>query len=428
MSVTPAIHMACFSHTGATSSTNTPNDPTIAPPKPSQPRFYSHTATTDSEKGTITPPTLALRKYVVDEILGDILSIPKHSQILEDEIWPYNVDTLNEIIRFKIEQEKTKQELMRHETTQTLLQLLQLAQSLHILPHLVPMMFVLDPEHAHHLKQQLQLYRTKPEEEVRRELHEKFHKIELGQLINPELTPTLPKLVAILPQTTLVSEPVAAKPLPPLRKRRTVLDSLDRVQLAMTLTMGLALARGLALGLASGLALGLVLAPSVSHIYGSTVVTPVATTGTGTNSSPVQPQQAQPAVYPLYYSDAANPSFGKLGLPYSQKYTPTVIMGQPPYIPMHYPYFVNLPPTNAPYVVLLPLVGAPPAPAPVAAHPPKQPVPSHKFQLEESNNVFRPAEIPDEHPNKRQKVKLAINFMITTPKNPPQQKYNKDRH
>lgn len=418
MSVTPAIHMACFSHPGATSSNN-PNDPTIAPPKPSQPRYYAHTATTDSEKGTITPPTLALRRYVVDEILGDILSIPKHSQILEEQIWPYNVDTLNEILRFKIEQEKTKQELMRHETTQTLLQLLQLAQSLNILPHLVPMMFVLDPEHAHHLKQQLLVYRTKPEEEVRRELHEKFHKIELGQLINPELTPTLPKLVAILPQTTLVSEPAVTKPLPPLRKRRTVLDSLDRVQLAMTLTMGLTLALALALGL--------VLAPSVGHLPSSSVVTPVATTGTGTNSSPVQPQQAQPAVYPLYYSDAANPSFGKLGLPYSQKYTPTVIMGQPPYIPMHYPYFVNLPPTNAPYVVL-PLVAAPPAPAPVTTHPPKQPVPSHKFQLEEANNVFRPAEIPDEHPHKRQKVKLAINFMITTPKNPPQQKYNKDRH
>lgn len=345
----------------------------------SEPRYYSVAATTDKAQGTITPPTLALRRHIFDEVLEDILGLSKESKS-ESHIWPYNMQTLNEILRFKIEQERTKQELLRQETTQASLQLLQLAQSLNIPSHLVPMLFVQDTDNNTHIRQSIATLESKPEDEVRRHLQEKFNKVELGNLINPEL-PKLPKLVAILPRQNLpapLHSSTTTSKLPPLRKRRAVLDLLDRGQWSMT-----------------------------------QAETPVTQT-----ASP----QAQPQIYPVYYDASGRPQFAKLGLPYSQKYTP-VIMGQPPYMPMHYPYFVTLPLANPQFV---PVLSQAPAPAQGLLNQ-KRPVPTHQFQRDETN-VFRPAEIPEEgQPFKRQKLKLAINFMITTPKNPPQKKYNKDR-
>ncbi|CAN3357324.1 hypothetical protein DICA3_D10814 [Diutina catenulata] len=452
MSVTPAAHMASFP---------TPKHSSGPIDKPSQqqdhPRYYHHPSEADTAKGTITPPSSASRRYVVDEILGDILGIPKHTLLSDESVWPYNMSTLNEIVRFKVEQEKTKQESMRHETFQTSLQVLKMAQELQLDPHLVPVLFMHDKDHLQYLRDQLAMMTHRPSQ-LHRQLQEKSQKIDLTSLINPESTPTSPKSIAVSPTTVSPAPAAAPAPASPnVRKRRAVSDTHDplgRISMTKPASASPSAPHQQPVYLPapqmphrSSPAPQPAGTPPVSHAQSAPLVLPPsASVASATVPGPSSAQQ-QP-LYHVYYQ--APPMEGsttsqKLGSPYSQKYQSTVIMSsQPPpphYIPMHYQYFVPSPGSSQPppgFVASSPPVAAQPGqsppmsaqPAPQAPSAVKQRVPSHQFQNDDKTaNVFRTAEIPtDDTPNKRQKsAKSAINFMITTPKNPPAKKYNKDR-
>lgn len=70
-------------------------------------------------------------RTVIDEAISAVLGIPP--QILAaDAVWPYTSDTLNEIVRYKAEQERTRQESLRHDSTVAALELLRTARSMNM--------------------------------------------------------------------------------------------------------------------------------------------------------------------------------------------------------------------------------------------------------------------------------------------------------
>lgn len=333
-------------------------------------------------------------RILIDNRIADILGIAPQTVHLK-AIWPYTAETLNEIVRFRTEQERTKQEALKHDVSTAVVELLRLARLMNISLDLIPYLFVdadASPDVLHEKSRRLT---AAPEETVanlqthqandkkRKLLHlalplfdETAHAIH--QPSQAELPIRLPlKLPAPVRATAhrrVVSDDSSKASSPPLK-----LLGLPRYQPAMA------------------------------------------------------PVLRQPE-YPVYYTPVEKLEDVKqgLGLPYAQKYQTVVFQtpGQAPHHHYHavsgqypppYPYFVPLPPSNPtrapPHQYVMP-------PVPTYAAP---------FQLPEHERpagglVVKFGRRDDEAPPKKQKPappkNSSINFMISTPKNPPAKKYN----
>lgn len=77
----------------------------------------------------------------LDEQIASLLNIPVES-MGKDPFWPYSPETLNEVLRLKIEQEKSRQQSNKIEFGLVAIELLKLAESLHVSSELIPHLFI----------------------------------------------------------------------------------------------------------------------------------------------------------------------------------------------------------------------------------------------------------------------------------------------
>ncbi|ODV79979.1 uncharacterized protein CANTADRAFT_25746 [Suhomyces tanzawaensis NRRL Y-17324] len=388
----------------------------------------------DEAKKSSTPTSN--NRLIIDERISEILGLPQ--QVVEEEdFWPYNVETLNEILRYKVEQEKTRQESAKNEFGCTAIELLKIAKSMNINGDLIPLLFVSPQFTINDLKDKIHKLRNEPDEII----HEILHKSKEPPLEVPKTTPPngkrkfsdtqLPSFSETAESIkTIVSPLRSPNKLPVTSHRRVVSDSSE-----------------------------------VTNRGSNTTSPPTYQLPLPPSAHPPQhrsqqhlPQiPAQPPMYPVYYSPGPGqpqggapgypahqmgpPASGQptqeqqgkaLGSPYSQKYNQVMYdgashhgqygPGAPGYVAQpQYQYFV--PPGSNP--------GGPPSqymmpvPAGMGMAPPSHAqVPTHQFA---SESTSRSSPQDDISPYKKQKSTGKtnnINFMITTPKNPPARKYN----
>ena len=371
-------------------------------------------------------------KFIVDDFISLILNIPKQT-ISDESIWPYDIQTLNEVLQYKIEQERTKQESIKSEVCNVSLQMLQLAKSMDLSHDLIASLFL--STEADLIKLKSRLFDLQNCASMNN--HTRIH----GEPMPSHTTET----TEVKPELQKTNSSSA------LNNNNNNNNNNKHKHSDTQLPSFSETAQSIKSNGESPNKL-----PKSSHRR----ITSTSSTSSSKESrhptpppNPIQlptPQQHRqlsppmPAnVYQIYYgppvdSTPANPSvLGQgLGSPYSQKY-PSVLYQPPPpgsqyqgYVVPQYQYFVPSPTSNAnnvapsqQYVVKS---------SPTVLPPPVPPVPSHQFQSTDGDNsrtnIFRTAEIPDDtHPSKKQKSNsknTSINFMITTPKNPPARKYN----
>ncbi|KAK6458997.1 uncharacterized protein RJT20DRAFT_11007 [Scheffersomyces xylosifermentans] len=405
-------------------------------------------------------------RLIIDSRISQILGLPE-SVIDEESVWPYNVETLNEILRYKVEQEKTRQESIKSEFGATAVELLKLAKSMNIHGDLIPFLFISNSSSVETLRIKIDKLRSDPVETIT-EISQRSkdlapHLSSLSslvtsidssnsassnqQLISPTSTlankrkysdtqlPSFSETAESIKSSSNMVSPSRSpnkSPTSSSMHRRVVSDSSDVTTRESKTTTN------------SPPNTQLPLPPTSvqSHAPSSQ------------QHSPSLPQQLPPNMYPVYYTPTAQPvvqakeqpSGKSLGSPYSQKYHPVMYQAsqtsqppqpqyQPGYIaqPPQYQFFVPSPPSNpGPYMMSGPPIVRmnPQQQQQPQPQPPQQSVPSHQFQTPPesgSGRVFKSAEIHEESPYKRQKSNTkntSINFMITTPKNPPARKYN----
>ncbi|KAK6460075.1 hypothetical protein DFJ63DRAFT_338030 [Scheffersomyces coipomensis] len=427
-------------------------------------------------------------RIVIDERISQILGLPQ--QVTEEEsFWPYNIDTLNEILRFKVEQEKTRQESIKSEFGTTAVELLKLAKSMNISGDLIPFLFISNAVSVDNLKVKIEKLKNEPQELID----------ELAQN-SRELAPEISRFSSIMSHNnntsieTMASSTSGNNVMGLKRKfSDTQLPSFSETAESIKASN-------------SSFVSPTTRSPNKSPTAGHRRVSSDTSEATKVTTSPpskthlplpptsypqlqqqpshqqqpqhyspdLQPQMApQNTSYPVYYTPQPmvhpkDQAAGKvLGSPYSQKYQPVLYQtpgphsvppqSQPPqahyqgeYIAQppqqHYQYYIPSPPNNAgQYMIQGPgMVRMPPQQQPQQQRPPpphhippppqEQPVPTHQFQSppDSSNNrgvpIFKSAEIhEDTSPYKKQRSSsknTSINFMITTPKNPPARKYN----
>ncbi|CUM64121.1 uncharacterized protein PRCAT00001712001 [Priceomyces carsonii] len=378
-------------------------------------------STEDEVKSTAKDdPNIALdssranNRIIIDERISEILGIPPQ-MVDEESIWPYNTETLNEILKLKTEQERTRQETIRSEYGATAVELLKLARSMNIHSDLVPFLFVSNTS-VEDLGLKI--------ERIQRDAHEvineitakareltpqmKAHKRKHSDINLPSFYETAEKIRPPSSQASPLRSPIK---LPPIIHRRVISDNSGVTEKE---TQALQTAR---------------------------------------QQSPIilkqhlpqqQTQTMQTNMYPIYYASGPQGAASgqrsqsqsnevttskSLGSPYAQKYnamkfplTQNTFQPAPNYIPQ-YPYFVSSPPNNPPFMMQGQI---PPGIVPAA--------PIHHFRSPDLERpptsggsvrgpVFEPE---DASPYKKQKSSRnsSINFMITTPKNPPARKYN----
>lgn len=346
-------------------------------------------------------------RILIDDRIADILGIAPQTVHLK-AIWPYTGETLNEILRFRTEQERTKQEALKHDVSTAVIELLRLARLMNISPDLIPYLFVDSDASADVLHEKSRRLTAAPDETVAH-LHQHQANDKKRKLLHLTLPlfdetahairhPSRAELPIRLPLKLPVPAPASV---PTLLHRRVVSD--DSIRLGSPLLKPLGLPPG----------------PLRHHLP--------------RHQPAMAPVSRQPE-YPVYYTPVEKPDDPKpgLGLPYAQKYQPVVFQtpGQAPHHHYHavsgqypppYPYFAPLPPSNPPrappHQYVMPPVQAYPAP----------------YQLPEQHDrpaggsVVKFGRREDEAPPKKQKPAAknsSINFMISTPKNPPAKKYN----
>lgn len=403
--------------------------------------------------------TAVSNKLVIDEKIAQILDIPPQV-ICEESVWPYNVDTLNEILRYKVEQEKTRQETIKCDFGSTAVELLKLAKSMGVDSELIPFLFITNLVSLDSLKIQIQKLKTDPDEIINA-LSRKCNKdfIRKGS-------------------SSSSSSSISDLKVPPSAKRKhsdTHLPSFSETAESIRTQSA-------------------IVSPLRSHnilpvtVHRRVVSDSSEVTNRNSNtSSPPNPQAPLPLpnyapqhrlqqhlpqvtsqamaqnVYPVYYPLYGGPSPPShyqiplpqqpdqpnktLGSPYPPKYQP--INNAPPatgaapipppqgqgYAPQQmqqYQYYGTSPNSMPHYMMQAPppRMNLPVAHAP-AQHP--QQVPTHQFQKlpelgSSKTTVFKVSDPhEDSSPHKKHKTSTksnGINFMITTPKNPPARKYN----
>lgn len=113
--------------------------PSPTPPQSSSPHNTSPPTTNASMSTTRTGDLLKEKKGSFDFMISKVLGMEANELVH----WPCTSETLNELLRLKIEQERTKQEQMRGEHSQVTVDLLKLAQSLNLPMDLIS--YILSP-------------------------------------------------------------------------------------------------------------------------------------------------------------------------------------------------------------------------------------------------------------------------------------------
>ncbi|WEJ94086.1 hypothetical protein PSN45_001565 [Yamadazyma tenuis] len=339
----------------------------------------------------------ALNRTIIDETLGHILGLPIGNT---QASWPYSDSTLSELLRFKTEQERTKQEEMRSQFASTAVQLLTLAKSMNINSDFIPQL--LSSTSLSEMQKNIEFLKATPLTQAKQDGIKRRHS-ETVKSAGVEAHDHL------RPRSQVVS-PVSRSPVesPSSVHRRNRSDESEQV------------------------------APSGAQ-------SPISTSAMATRSEQHSPNQVAqslppPGMYPVYYAPGPPPppppsqpnsQPGKegqgLGSPYKQKYQHIVYQPQPPsQLPSSYPG------PGAPYYPAQPYHY-------YIASPPNQPSNQGQYSSSMAPTMGHPPHIPpppetkeDEFPSpsyKKQKTvgtgkNNNINFMISTPKNPPARKYN----
>lgn len=446
-----------------------PASPTSSPPSPS----------TDLHK----LQSGDLHRNLIDDSIADLLGLLSTSG--GSVHWPYSSDTLSEIVRLKIEQEKTKQVTVKQELGSTIIELLKLAKSMNINGDLIPLLFVNhtpddveaythhsypqidtksnieelkvkirqlqdDPGNLDHLITAKSMQET-PRSSIKRKFSEGSHQL-------PSFDETAEKLRISVPapSTGSVSPLRSPEKLPqPPTHRRIVSDNSDtlrEVKLPES-SPSLQSVKGSEKSLANvSEPHSHPSQPSQHHLY-PVYYTPINPKGVISQPPPPPPPPGSGGPQ-SDHSESHTASSTVLGSPYSQKYQPVIYhtpqtQFQPGYATLQQPpqyYYVPSPPPpqhqqgqqqpqqqQHPQFLVAP--GSQPIPMGlVPGYPSGQQIQYQVSDMERGpvkyHQVIEPAHdpIPQTHASKKHKTTApkpsGINFMITTPKNPPAKKYN----
>lgn len=390
------------------------------------------------------PPATDSARLVIDESLSQMLGIPP--QILSaDSVWPYTLETLTEVIRYKTEQERTRQEAIKHDYTVAALELLRLARSMNYTGEALSSLFgdsatletlaaKLDKLRRHEamhdmLAEALPSGLPSDNSSKRRSSDPRTHHTQL-----PSFTETTQ---SIKPQASCPNSITTRSPsrLPPLTHRRVRSDTSDQAE---------SKDHDLSTSSQTPRSVGPHQGPAYlqQSLPGPAEHTPKQNRSPQTSSQqaplhtpqmgPIQSHRSSPGTaYPGYYhpDSKTNGRSGNLGSPYNLKY-PTIVYSGPfnsQYLPpqQHYQYFVSPPPPPG-----APASGPPPGHYLVPSMPGQIMAPfaqlpeDHRREDVEDNS---PGHGTKRHRSNNSGKTSSINFMITTPKNPPAKKYNNSK-
>ncbi|KAG7665790.1 uncharacterized protein J8A68_000615 [[Candida] subhashii] len=359
--------------------------------------------------------------------------------IPEEDPSQYSHETINEMIKLKIEQEKTKQETIKNESVRAAVELLKLAQTLKIDTALIPYLFQDNiSEHFNGIAARLRNDPKKVIKEIEQVHKDIQRETKRGKRAWSDVglsSQGYQQVPSSLLYTSTQITPKKSAVVPP---RRASAEAIEKIQRASN-------------GAGSRLSLPSINPKDSTQQQQTGLTQPFIPQFHPTQqlSPPSIPSDSRPLhVFPVYFTPQSVPSLSpiqangqtekNLGSPYQQKYwTPPALQLQPQ---AYHRYTAIIPSpssaqSNQQYV---------------STHMPQQQViqatqleksktkkipasstnvPAHHFQNTGViiRNSFRPVEAEEViNTNKRVKSNRNsnINFMITTPKNPPARKYN----
>ncbi|KAF3994037.1 hypothetical protein FT663_00057 [Candidozyma haemuli var. vulneris] len=376
---------------------------------------------------------------------------PPHGDVLRalslpsDKPWPYSEDTLNELIRLRIEQEKTKHTQVKHELGQVVLELLREAQQHDISSDVIRRIFLNDSPHqyVHYLQshlpmagghlQQPHLQPHQHHQPPPQPHHQQQQQQQPGQ-------PQAPSLGAKRKNSTeSVHTPGTENDSKPDSQAQSRASPRSEPKSATAPTSGAGTA-------VSGTSQSPQVPVVPQHLY------PVYYTAYPDQSQVQGPQgpQAQPTSNPSNQQGPHNQAQGQsqgqgqnqphhskstsqsdesenLGSPYSHKY-PVVFQSSPLQYPRtpgsaQQPQRPPPPQTQPPQPYYY--VNSSPQGVPGPLMPSQFLVPPPVGTVFPWGQAQAPAPEREDKPKRHKSNKNGINFMITTPKNPPAKKYNK---
>lgn len=371
---------------------------------------------------------------------------------------PYNTETVNEILKLRTEQEITRQEYIKNELAITTLELLKLAQSLNITPDLIPFLFLANRS-VELLRNKVQKLQENPFELIKKieqeakaqSKHSKQSSISSlpsFSEIEKSSAPSMPSThtASADSNSNLISPTRSPNKLPILSHTKNRSETSEKD-----------------------------ISPQLPNSK------PVLLPLPGSSYQPQAQTQLLPAKYPLYYTPpvgtGADLQSQYLGSPYMQKHQPPqvqtnlqhslpqtrisypvqpsqTVQGAPPqqyYVQqpnqgMPYQYYIaTTPPQGAQYIMHQVPMGVPyppPPPNQLTMQAPPIPYPlnnsniiqpeTEKSKIPSGGSILRfdKEESEDQPPTKKSKLipkSSNINFMISTPENPPAKKYNNPR-
>ncbi|KAG5420705.1 hypothetical protein I9W82_002586 [Candida metapsilosis] len=456
-----------------------------------------HMKTPEQEGGA----TQSADKPKVEEEMARVLAgLP--NTIEQKSSLPHNTDILSELIQLQIEQERTKQSVLKKEIGDTALQLFAIAKELNVNADLIPFLFASDSISAQGLNNQIEKLKQDPKGMIN-DLAEnsRLSESELSRFKRKHSDTQLPSFSETAQSiigSNIVSPSRSPNKTPALAHRRVVSDSSDST------TKGSSPANSGFLPLSfivnskeseqppeqqsapqgpqhSHTSSGATQSSSQQHSPSIQPSPPPTTYPSSHYTTPqhipqppppaaalqVQNLPLPPATGQVHTQPTSSKDMSNSGSPHLPKY-PIIHPhayphGGPNYIPPQYPYYVTTSPTtynhhaytNASAVGSPPQLQPPPqqlqpslqdsSPLHQHHHSPsgrtsprpiqkphhhstaKHPVPTHQFESTDSKKIVFKSVEDDAPASKRQKNSKqagSINFMITTPKNPPARKYN----
>lgn len=379
-------------------------------------------------------PSADLAKVVIDETLSQILGIPP--QILAaDSVWPYTSDTLNEVLRYKIEQERTRQETIKHEHAATAIELLKLARSLNMSGEALSYLFTENNSVEALLAKLEKLRRHREAEGLGEPLAELPHKRRNSdsRAHHHQLPSFTETTESIKPHTSRPGSMLPTRSpsrLPPMNHRRIRSDGSEHAEV-----------KDHELSASSHTPHSIGAHQGANHLHqnlpGLVEQTPKHTRSPQAGQAPhqtpqlapVQPHRSSPPAYPGYYQPESKGNNRNLGSPYNLKY-PAIVYSGPynsQYLPpqQHYQYYVGPPPPGTT------AAGPPPGHYLVPSMPGQvissyAPLPEEHGRRDDTEDAS-PLHGTKRHRSNNSAKTSSINFMITTPKNPPAKKYNNSK-
>ena len=386
----------------------------------------------------------ASNRILIDQKISQILGLPPQA-IDEESIWPYTAETLNEILRYKSEQEKTKQETIKNNFGETAIELLRLAKSLNVSGDLIPFLFVSNTT-IEELKSNINELKSDPNNFINK----------ISKLVNTpnhynqdENTPSTNNgkrrysESRLLPSFSETAESIKSANSTDVSPERSPNKLPSSAKFSFTEVNEKE--KG-----------------SPSSQNDKPIMLPVP----ATSYLPHHQPQHQNGVYTMYYTpghqsssvpppqqsqneqtqeNGSSTATTVLGSPYSLKYPPVMYpahqnyhtVSGPGYVPQQhpYPYYMASSPSNGPasHQYVMHPSGTPPSGLMQPMHPSHVAYRSPDIEARRSNSGRHLQKDEEEaaagNSHKRHKTSSiaktsSINFMITTPKNPPAKKYN----